>query len=177
MRLCFKTGLVKQGLLHDLSKYSPAEFSSGIKYYQGTRSPNAAEKQEKGYSSAWLHHKGRNKHHYEYWTDISPNPDKYLNPVKMPLKYALEMVCDRIGACRTYRGKEYRQSDPWEYYNRREYKTVPIIHPDTRKLLETVLMICRDEGEDAAVAYMRYLLKHPEDYEAEGAEGIRQGNR
>ena len=71
MEGCFQVGLFKQGLLHDLSKYSWEEFKTGVKYYQGTRSPNAAEKEEKGYSSAWLHHKGRNKHHFEYWTDVS----------------------------------------------------------------------------------------------------------
>ena len=64
MQNCFRVGLFKQGLLHDLSKYSPAEFLTGVHYYQGDRSPNAAEREEKGYSSAWLHHKGRNKHHF-----------------------------------------------------------------------------------------------------------------
>ena len=57
---CFKIGLYRQGLLHDLSKYSPTEFLVGCKYYQGTMSPNNAERKEKGYSLAWLHHKGRN---------------------------------------------------------------------------------------------------------------------
>ena len=66
MHNCFKCGLYWQGLVHDLSKYSWTEFSVGAKYYQGTRSPNDAERESKGYSSAWLHHKGRNKHHLEY---------------------------------------------------------------------------------------------------------------
>ena len=69
MKGCFKLGLYRQGLLHDMSKYSPTEFLVGCRYYQGTRSPNNAEREAKGYSSAWLHHKGRNKHHYEYWID------------------------------------------------------------------------------------------------------------
>ena len=71
MKHCFKVGLYKQGLLHDLSKYSPTEFLVGCRYYQGTRSPNNAEREATGYSTAWLHHKGRNKHHYEYWIDYS----------------------------------------------------------------------------------------------------------
>ncbi len=75
MKHCFKVGLYKQGLLHDLSKYSPTEFLVGCKYYQGTRSPNNAEREATGYSQAWLHHKGRNKHHYEYWIDYSVKPD------------------------------------------------------------------------------------------------------
>ena len=69
MRHCFAVGLYKQGLLHDLSKYSWTEFSMGAKYYQGNRSPNDAEREDKGYTSSWLHHKGRNKHHLEYWVD------------------------------------------------------------------------------------------------------------
>lgn len=69
MRNCFKVGLVWQGLCHDLSKYSPSEFWAGAKYYQGNRSPQAKEREVLGYSPAWLHHKGRNKHHFEYWTD------------------------------------------------------------------------------------------------------------
>ena len=68
---CFRVGLYAQGLTHDLSKYSPTEFRMGAKYYQGTRSPNAAEREDKGYSEAWMHHKGRNRHHYEYWTDMN----------------------------------------------------------------------------------------------------------
>ena len=71
MELCFKAGLYRQGLMHDLSKYTPVEFLVGARYYQGHRSPNAAEREIKGYSSAWLHHKGRNKHHLEYWIDYS----------------------------------------------------------------------------------------------------------
>lgn len=60
---CFRLGLYYQGLTHDLSKYSPSEFWRGVKYYQGYRSPNDAERRENGVSLAWLHHKGRNRHH------------------------------------------------------------------------------------------------------------------
>ena len=68
---CFKIGLYRQGLTHDLSKYSPEEFWTGVRFYQGNRSPNAAEREVLGFSKAWLHHKGRNKHHFEYWIDVS----------------------------------------------------------------------------------------------------------
>ena len=74
MKHCFRIGLYWQGLMHDMSKYSPAEFIPGCRYYQGYRSPNNAEREAKGYSSAWLHHKGRNKHHYEYWIDYGLGP-------------------------------------------------------------------------------------------------------
>ena len=61
--------------MHDLSKYSREEFWTGVRYYQGNRSPNAAERETVGFSKAWLHHKGRNKHHYEYWIDVSVNKE------------------------------------------------------------------------------------------------------
>ena len=49
-QLCFRCGLYKQGLLHDLSKYSWVEFSAGVKYFQGNRSPIEKEKETIGYS-------------------------------------------------------------------------------------------------------------------------------
>ena len=98
MKHCFKVGLYKQGLLHDMSKYSPTEFLVGCRYYQGTRSPNNAEREATGYSKAWLHHKGRNKHHYEYWIDYSVDPGEGIVGQKMPIKYVIEMFMDRVAA-------------------------------------------------------------------------------
>ena len=106
-KYCFKAGLYRQGLLHDLSKYSPAEFITGVRFYQGDKSPNSAERQKYGYSRAWLHHKGRNKHHMEYWTDYSQTGDKCMAGVEMPVEYVVEMFCDRIAACRVYHGDAY----------------------------------------------------------------------
>lgn len=157
MKNCFRVGLFKQGILHDLSKYSPQEFFAGVKYYQGNRSPNAAEREKKGYSEAWLHHKGRNKHHDEYWIDFSNDFSKGLVGHKMPLKYVIEMVMDRIAACRTYKGKSYTDGAPWNYYVLT--KPYAVINPETDKLLETLLFMLKEEGEDKTFAYMRELLK------------------
>ena len=157
MKECFRVGLYRQGLLHDLSKYSWAEFSVGCRYYQGDRSPNNAEREEKGLSLAWLHHKGRNKHHYEYWIDISNHKEEGLVGNKMPLRYVAEMVCDRIAACEVYKGKAYTSAAPLEYY---EYtKNYITIHPRTRALLEKLLHMLKDQGEEATFAYLRKLLK------------------
>ena len=98
MEYCFRVGLYKQGLLHDLSKYCPQEFIPGVIYYQGDRSPNNAQREALGYSDAWLHHKGHNKHHYEYWIDYPTNKDAGLVGMKMPVKYVVEMFCDRVAA-------------------------------------------------------------------------------
>lgn len=74
---CFRAGLYKQGIMHDWSKYSPVEFINSVRNFQGgKKSPNFGEKATKGYSSSWLHHKGRNRHHFEYWIDFTLNPDE-----------------------------------------------------------------------------------------------------
>ena len=154
---CFQIGLYWQGLTHDLSKYSLEEFWTGVRYYQGNRSPNAAERETVGYSRAWLHHKGRNKHHYEYWIDISSHKEEGLVGNKMPLRYVAEMVCDRIAACEVYKGKAYTSAAPLEYY---EYtKNYITIHPQTRALLDKLLHMLKDQGEEATFAYLRKLLK------------------
>ena len=113
---CFKLGLVWQGLTHDLSKYSPTEFWRGVKYYQGWRSPNDQERLENGVSLAWLHHKGRNRHHFEYWIDYCRREDGtiYIGGCKMPKKYVAEMFCDRIAACRVYQGDAYTDASPYD---------------------------------------------------------------
>ena len=158
MKGCFQVGLYKQGLLHDLSKYSPEEFKTGVRYYQGTRSPNAAEKEEKGYSPAWLHHKGRNKHHFEYWTDVSTRENNWkIVGVKMPVNYFVEMVMDRIAASKTYQGKNYKNDSPYLYFARN--KDVLTMHPDTKRELDKVLSMLAEKGEKKTFSYLRYLLK------------------
>ena len=157
LRHCWRVGLYWQGLTHDLSKFSPVEFSAGAKYYQGNRSPNNAEREETGVSKAWLHHKGRNRHHFEYWIDVSLNKEEGLVGNKMPVNYVAEMLCDRVAACEVYRGKNYTSAAPMEYYEfTKKYIT---IHPETRALLEKLLTILKDEGEESAYAYIRKLLK------------------
>ena len=156
---CFKIGLYKQGLLHDLSKYSPTEFLVGCKYYQGTMSPNNAERKEKGYSLAWLHHKGRNKHHLEYWIDydISKEPGKEhsgMAGMKMPVCYVAEMFVDRISASRNYLGEEYTYHEPLQYFLKSKEK-LWFIHPQTKKELEGLLRILDKYGEDKTLWYIR----------------------
>ncbi len=151
---CKKAGILWQGLFHDLSKYSPCEFFVGAKFYQGTKSPNDMERRVNGYSSAWMHHKGRNKHHFEYWTDYSPVTRKY-GPVKMPLRYVKEMFCDRVAASKIYQGKNYKNSHPYEYFDMGRNNR--LIHEETSDILEKLLLMLRDEGEEATFLYIRNL--------------------
>lgn len=153
MKGCFKLGLYKQGLLHDLSKYGPVEFLVGCRYYQGNRSPNNAERENVGYSSAWLHHKGRNKHHYEYWIDYGIDGEKELKGMRMPNKYIVEMVVDRIAASKNYKKDLYTDSAPWDYYaqGRGHY----VIHPEVEMILEEILLMLRDQGEEKTFRYIK----------------------
>ena len=153
MKYCFKLGLYKQGLMHDLSKYSPTEFIAGVKYYQGFRSPNDAEREDKGYSAAWLHHKGRNRHHLEYWTDYSIEENEIIVGVEVPVCYVAEMLCDRIAASRNYKGDKYTDSSPYEYYI--HSKSRYIIHKNTAELLEKLLVMLKEYGEDYTFDYIR----------------------
>lgn len=156
VKLCFKAGIGGQGLMHDLSKYSVTELKTGAKYYSGTRSPNAYERDEKGYSSAWLHHKGRNKHHFEYWVDYS-KAEKRDVPVPMPLRYMVESLCDRIAASKIYKGKDYTDREPLDYFLRgNDDKRM---HPDTAKTMLEWLNMLVEKGEKETLKYLKTLIK------------------
>ncbi len=154
---CMKAGIPIQGLLHDLSKYTPTEFIPGALYYQGTRSPNEEEREQNGYSAAWLHHKGRNKHHFEYWNDVNP-VSKVYEPVEMPTRYLIEMFCDRIAASKIYRGSEYKDSDALDYFLMGMKRGRPM-HINTAKRLHFLLKMLAEKGEDATFAYIRRMKK------------------
>lgn len=163
LKYCFRLGLYKQGILHDMSKFTPSEMLVGIKYFQGNRSPNSAEREEKGYSASWLHHKGRNKHHFEYWVDYNGERKDFedrplLIGSRMPVKYVLEMFTDRIAASRTYEREAYTQESPWKYH-KKALDVYEVMHPDTIRLIERLLKLLAKEGEEVTFAYARYLLK------------------
>lgn len=149
---CFKVGLYRQGLFHDMSKYSPTEFFVGCRYFQGDKSPNNAEREEKGYSAAWLHHKGRNKHHLEYWIDYSADKD-IMTGMKMPVNYVVEMFIDRMSASKNYQKEKYTDRSPLEYFEkgRGHY----MMHPETEALLERLLVMLAEEGEERTYSYIR----------------------
>lgn len=140
---CFKAHLYRQGLMHDLSKYSPTEFIESVKYFVGTSSPIDACKKDKGYSVAWMHHKSHNKHHREYWTD---NYDKGTTCVKMPWKYALECFCDFLGAGKAYNPDNFtpKLEFTWWESHRLDMK----INVDTRMLLDVLFTVYVESGED-----------------------------
>lgn len=173
MKGCFAVGLYRQGLLHDLSKYTPTEFLVGCRYYQGTMSPNNAERVERGYSSAWLHHKGRNKHHMEYWIDYGVPEEcdgkiehKGICGMKMPVRYVAEMYIDRVAASKNYQKEHFTDKSPITYYlNGRQFH---VLHEDTRALLELLLYMLAAKGEAGVNRFIRQeLLKGKVPYDRE----------
>ncbi len=161
MRHCFRAGIPWRGLMHDLSKYSPAEFIPGVKFYTGTKSPTDGERRTYGYSKAWMHHKGRNRHHYEYWTDYSIVLKKSV-PMKMPLVYVIEMFCDRVAACKVYLKDKYTDSSALEYYNRRLGQEE--MHEETSALLGTLVKMLAEKGEKETFRYIRRELRKQKTY-------------
>ena len=143
--LCVKAGQPWRGFVHDLSKYSPEEFWEGVKYFQGGYSPIKNCKLENGYSKAWLHHIGRNKHHYEYWYDYNADVS---SPI-LPYKYFVEMVCDSLAAGMVYQGKDWNQEYQMHYWLR--VRENAKIHPKMDKLLTKVYTDVAKKGLNTVV--------------------------
>ena len=139
-KLCFKCGLYWQGFKHDLSKFSFIEFFESVKYYKGTSSPIDACKKLKGYSKAWQHHKGRNLHHHEYWTD---NYDSGTTTIEMPYKYAVEMFCDYCGAARAYLGKDFSWKKEIIWWDKKRLSAA--MNKNTKNFISECFLFCERE--------------------------------
>ncbi len=150
-KLCCKCGIVWRGLVHDLTKFSWQEIRENVKFYNGKFSPLAKCRQETGRSLAWLHHKGRNKHHLEYWLDRE-NEDNTL----VPYKYAVECICDKIAAGKTYKKKDWNCTLPLEYWNRKD-GTLPM-NAKTHAFISKVFSDLAEHGEKF-ILNKRYMKK------------------
>lgn len=88
-----------------------------------------------------MHHKGRNKHHYEFWQDDFDHGGKAL---QMPFKYALELICDYLAAGRTYMGNAFTYEGEYKWWlNKFDNKGKPnyklAMHPQTVLFVDTML--------------------------------------
>ena len=132
---CHKFGITWRGIIHDLSKFTPKEFFESVKYYSGTRSPIDACKEVNGISEAWLSHKGKNRHHYEFWQD---NFDSGTSHLIMPFKYTLEMLCDYLGAGRAYQKDKFTYKGEFEWF-KNKLKTANAMHPVQKAFIYEML--------------------------------------
>lgn len=159
---CAKCGIVWRGIVHDLSKFSPTELFESAKYYQGNHSPISACRREKGYSYAWLHHKARNKHHLEYWVD-----EECKTPPPIPYKYAVECICDKLAATKTYRGKNYDPAQAlWHF---RTYGNKVNANKNTMDFIENALTDLRDHGEKY-ILNRKYMKENYKKFHSERPE-------
>ena len=150
-RYALAAGIPFRGLLHDLSKFSPAEFGQSVRYYTGSRSPIHYAREANSFSTAWLHHRGRNRHHFEYWIDNTARGG--LIAVPMPFPCALELICDRLGAARAYRKKDFSIGEQLQRFDL-EIAPSPMIHPQTKqfiRLMFTELAAAPDRRAEKAV--------------------------
>lgn len=155
-RECKACGIRWQGIVHDLSKFSHAEFAPSAKYFQGNRSPIEAEKEALGYSDSWLHHKAHNKHHWEYWCDYN-NDTGEVFPHRIPKKYVVEMLCDWIGAGKIYSKEKWSQAEPLNYYNK--VRAGRHFHPETEAVIIRFLELIRDDGLEQFHSIAKQWLK------------------
>lgn len=152
---CAACGIIWRGIVHDMSKFSPSEFLPSARHFQGNRSPIEAEKEEQGYSLAWYHHKGYNKHHWEYWTDFDGEGN--VIPGRIPLVYVIEMVCDWIGAGKVYGGGNWTQEEPLKYYEK--VRRGRYFHPDTENIIRGLLVCIKDDGLSEFHRVCRNVMK------------------
>ncbi|MBR0224490.1 MAG: hypothetical protein IJL92_00395 [Thermoguttaceae bacterium] len=159
---CAYAGRPFRGFMHDWSKFSPSEFLSSVKYYSGRNSPVGLEREIEGRSFAWLHHKGRNKHHFEYWQDVVDENGRFctipnaIYPLPMPFPFALEMICDVIAASRAYNGKRFHYDLLMKWWNNHCRRPVNM-HPRTRRFAQEMYEQMQRDGNCSALRRAREI--------------------
>jgi len=128
-------GIPWRGITHDLSKYSPTEFWESVKYYVGTSSPINEAKKQQGYSNAWLHHRGRNRHHWAYWAD---NFSEGMTVYMMPKNDFVEMVCDFLGAGQAYSPNKFTFAEEREWWLKERDRDCKAMHPKNKLMLDII---------------------------------------
>jgi len=134
---CFKFGLFWRGIIHDWSKFMPAEWFPYVEHFYG---PKPIQCDETGYyhavgiddifDRAWLHHIHYNAHHWQHWMLIQDDDEDKI--LEMPNDIAIEMICD-------WRGAGIAQGTPNTMAWYEKHKDKMKLHPKTRILAEDLL--------------------------------------
>ncbi len=147
-RYCVTAGIPWQGICHDLSKFSRMEFWESVRYYNGRYSPILVCKLvNDGFSLAWLHHHGRNLHHYEAWHD---DFDRGVHPIDMLYPYAVEMVCDFLGAGHAYLRGAFTYQKEYEWWQGKRRRGVAMT-AHMQEFVEGTLKRIAEENSLAAL--------------------------
>ena len=125
---------------HDSSKYKQDEYDAYDKYFYGDKSYSVVQE----FKRAWLVHIHRNPHHWQHWILNNDNPNEGETILEMPYNYIVEMICDWWSFSHS-KGNLY-EIFKW-YDERKEYIK---LHPDTRKVVESILHQIKEKmGGDA----------------------------
>lgn len=151
-KCCWKRGLYLHAFTHDLSKFLPDEFFPYANWFYGKYGKKLKDidmviynmnfpslqkklhydihkKNKLAFEKAWSKHYHRNKHHWNYWyRTFKWKSDNYYITDK---KYILQMICDWEAM-----GLKFGDTAK-EYYQKNKEKIN--LHPDSRKILETIL--------------------------------------
>ena len=142
-----------QLLIHDWSKFTPAEWFPYARKFYGGPYPSIKEFYgdvrnmylsagcyqeaiDEAFELAWLRHQKRNPHHWQWWVLHEDSGKVFCLP--MPEKYRREMVADWRGANRAY------GDTPLVLWYQRT-QAARMLHPETQRLVEKELGI---GGED-----------------------------
>lgn len=139
---CCNYGLPWAGIVHDLSKFSPAEWGPYADKFYGGPWPErhygdwrnylgekyTQEWVDMRFDAAWNHHQKRNAHHWQYWMLMEDSGKVRCLP--MPDRYRREMLADWRGAGMAINGKDDTQG--WYLKNRAKMQ----LHPHTRRWVE-----------------------------------------
>ena len=79
-------------------------------------------------------------------------------PIEMPKKYLIEMLCDRIAACKVYQKDKYTNESALNYFLEKPDKQY--MHENTSKQLELYLRAIAKDGEEKTFASIKNDLKN-----------------
>ena len=135
MQECARFGIWRRGLVHDLSKFLPSEWSPYVERFHG------GGRGQEAFSRAWQHHANRNSHHWQYWVMGQADGNRVL---EMPADDVREMVSDWIAMGRA-RGTCARQ---WYEDNRDQMVLSPGTRAEVERLLEHMARRCEAPNRD-----------------------------
>lgn len=146
---CCKLGIPWQGMIHDLSKFSPAEWTAYVHKFFGGPWPKALEihgdrrnsiswfqeNVDSAFDRAWQHHQDHNPHHWEHWSitgGVIVDGNSIHEGIQIPHNYILEMFADWTAMSKAKGEPNCRK---WYQQNRSSI----VLHPASRQTLETMI--------------------------------------
>lgn len=146
-KVCKDLNILWRGITHDMSKFSYQEFIPSARYFHKGVSPLKVMKIKDGYCLAWNHHKGVNRHHWEWWLDCT---EGNLYSICPEWKDILEMFADWVGAGIAYNSGKFYQEEPLNYLLLR--KDLNFMHPLLLNCSLAFLSAMADRGYNFAIS-------------------------